>query len=295
MGGTFVAEEWPEDRRKMGAGYMHTGYYFGFFLAAIANYYIGANYGWRWMFILGGAPALLVGWIQSGVREPATWKSTAARERPRMRDAFGALFTPEYRGRTIINSLLFTVSIVGLWAGSIYVPTAVTQIARREGHAVAEAARMASYGSMVLSVGTIIGCLMAPWIAERFGRRTAMGLYFVALGVAVAVAFGYVFYLPAALTAFFVLIFFLGIGGANFAMYTLWLPEQYSTGCRASAIAFVSSVGRFVGVAMVFLVGTAIQSYGSLGVPVAVTAAVFVLGLILLPFAEETRGKALPT
>ena len=38
MGGTFVAEEWPEDRRKTGAGYMHTGYYFGFFLAAIANY-----------------------------------------------------------------------------------------------------------------------------------------------------------------------------------------------------------------------------------------------------------------
>ena len=31
MGGTFVAEEWPEDRRKMGAGYLHTGYYFGFF------------------------------------------------------------------------------------------------------------------------------------------------------------------------------------------------------------------------------------------------------------------------
>ena len=78
-------------------------------------------------------------------------------------------------------------------------------------------------------------------------------------------------------------------------MYTLWLPEQYSTSCRASAIAFVSSVGRFVGVAMVFLVGAAIQSYGSLGVPVAVTAIAFVLGLLLLPFAEETRGKALPT
>src|SRR5438093_805960 len=285
IGGTFVAEEWPEDRRKMGAGYMHTGYYFGFFLAALANYYIGANYGWRWMFVLGGAPALLVGWIQSGVREPATWKTKAARERPRMRDAFGALFTPEYRGRTVLNSLLFTVSIVGLWAGSIYVPTAVTQIARREGLAVAEAARMASYGSMVLSIGTIIGCLLAPWLAERLGRRLAMASYFVALGVAVAIAFGYVFYLPAALTPFFVLIFFLGIGGANFAMYTLWLPEQYSTGCRASAIAFVSSVGRFVGVAMVFLVGAAIQSYGSLGVPVAVTASAFLVGVILLPFA----------
>ena len=296
MGGTFVAEEWPEDRRKMGAGYMHTGYYFGFFLAALANYTIGANYGWRWMFILGGAPALLVGWIQSGVREPKTWQDKAkAQDRPGMLEAFAALFSPEYKRRTIINSLLFTVSIVGLWAGSIYVPTAVTQIARAEGYAAADAARMASYGSMVLSIATIIGCLMAPWMAERFGRRLAMALYFAALGVAVAVAFGYVFYQPEALSMFFVLIFFLGIGGANFALYTLWLPEQYATNCRASAIAFVSSVGRFVGVAMVFLVGTAIQRYGSLGVPVAVTASVFVLGVLLLPFAVETKGKALPT
>jgi MFS family permease len=295
MGGTFVAEEWPEDRRKMGAGYMHTGYYFGFFLAALANYTIGANYGWRWMFILGGAPALLVGWIQSGVREPATWRNKAERGRPQMGAAFATLFSPQYKRRTIINSLLFTVSIVGLWAGSIYVPAAVTQIAVREGYAAAAAARIASYGSMVLSIATIVGCLMAPWLAERFGRRTAMGLYFVALGVAVAIAFGYVFYIPSALTPFFVLILFLGIGGANFALYTLWLPEQYSTSCRASAIAFVSSIGRFVGVAMVFLVGTAIQRYGSLGMPVAVTAGVFVLGLILLPFAEETRGRPLPT
>ena len=34
MAGTYVAEAWPEDRRKMGAGYFHTGYYFGFFVAA---------------------------------------------------------------------------------------------------------------------------------------------------------------------------------------------------------------------------------------------------------------------
>src|SRR6266550_8726327 len=45
MGGTFVAEEWPEDRRTRGAGYMHTGYYFGLFLAAVANYTVGARFG----------------------------------------------------------------------------------------------------------------------------------------------------------------------------------------------------------------------------------------------------------
>jgi MFS family permease len=194
-----------------------------------------------------------------------------------------------------VGSLLFLVSIIGLWAGSIYVPTAVTQIAVREGYMATAAARLASYGSMILSTGTIIGCLIAPVLAERFGRRPSMALYFVLMGAAVAIAFGYVFYLPMALAPFYVLTFFLGLGGANFAMYTLWLPEQYATNCRGSALAFVSSVGRFVGVAMVFLLGAGIQRYGSLGVPVAVTALAFVFGLLVLPFAEETKGKPLPT
>jgi MFS family permease len=296
MGGTFVAEEWPEDRRKMGVGYMYTGYFFGLFLAAIANYYIGANFGWRWMFVLGGAPALLVGWIQTGVREPAAWQTRAAdeRQRPRMRDGLAALFSPEYKRRTMINSLLFAVSIIGLYSGSTYVPTAVTEIARREGFALTAQMRLASYGSMVLSIATIIGCVLAPVLAEHLGRRRAMGLYFVVLGVAVAIAYGYVFYTPMALAAFFFLIFFLGIGAALFALFTLWLPEQYSTDCRASAIAFVSSVGRFVGVPMMFLVGAGIKSYGSLGIPIAVTATALLLGLILLPLAVETRGKPLP-
>src|SRR5256886_1895257 len=57
MGGTFIAEGLPGDRRKAGGGYMHTGYYFGFFLPALANASIGAKYGWRWMFAVGRAPA----------------------------------------------------------------------------------------------------------------------------------------------------------------------------------------------------------------------------------------------
>jgi MFS family permease len=55
MGGTFVAEEWPEDRRRVGAGLMHTGYYVGIFLAALANYGIGSRFGWRAMFYCGRA------------------------------------------------------------------------------------------------------------------------------------------------------------------------------------------------------------------------------------------------
>src|SRR5438094_4017167 len=103
MGGTFVAEAWPEDRRRMGAGYLHTGYYFGLFLAALANYFIGARFGWRWMFAVGGTPALLVGYIRRGVRESAAWQQKLAdpRRRPAMRQAFLELFSPTYMVRTI--------------------------------------------------------------------------------------------------------------------------------------------------------------------------------------------------
>src|SRR2546427_88929 len=164
IGGTFVAEVWPEDRRKMGAGYMHTGYYFGFFLAALANYFIGANFGWRWMFVLGGAPALFVSWIRRGVRESEAWQRRLgdSQRRPAMGQAFAELFSPRYRRRTIVLVPVFLVSIVGLWAGSIYVPTAVTQISLRQGHAAADAARLASYGTGLLSIGTILGCWFLP-------------------------------------------------------------------------------------------------------------------------------------
>src|SRR5260221_4348969 len=78
MGGTFVAEEWPENRRRAGAGYMHTGYYVGIFLAAIANYAIGTRFGsngWRVMFAVGGLPALLLAAGRHGVTEPSRWKA----------------------------------------------------------------------------------------------------------------------------------------------------------------------------------------------------------------------------
>jgi MFS family permease len=294
MGGTFVAEEWPEDRRKTGAGYLHTGYYFGFFLAALANYFVGARFGWRWMFAVGGTPALLVTFIQYGVHESKAWQRKRAIARPSMTAAFGKLFSTQYARRTWLNSLYLLVSIVGLWAGSVYVPTSVTQIAVREGYNAADAARLASYGTMVLSVGTILGCLVLPPLAEALGRRLTLGLYFAVMFFSISIGFGHVFYLAKALGPFFGVLFFLGVGGANFAMYTLWLPEQYSTECRASAFAFATSVGRFVGAGITFLVGAGVAHFHTIGTPVALTSIAFVIGVLLLPFGEETRGKPLP-
>lgn len=297
MGGTFVAEEWPEDRRKMGAGYMHTGYYFGIFLAAIANWTVGASYGWRAMFALGGAPALLVAFIRYGVSEPRRWEKKIIEVGARwtMMRAFTALFSREYRRRTLMNSAYLLVSIIGLWAGSVYVPASVNHLASKAGLTNAEGARLASYATMLLSSGTIIGCIALPVLAERIGRRATLAVYFALMFVFIAVGFGYVFYLTdGALLWFMVCLFFLGLGGANFAMYTLWLPEQYRTECRASAFAFATSVGRFIGAGITFLVGAGVAHFQTIGTPVALTSLAFLVGLLLLPFGEETKGKPLP-
>src|SRR5437879_4319414 len=188
MGGTFIAEELPEARRRMAAGLMHTGYYVGIFLAAIANYLVGARYGWRAMFLVGGAPALLVGLIRYGVTEPARWQQ-----------------------------------------------------------------RIAQVGSR--------------WTMLR--------------------AFTALFW-------FMIFLFWRVVGGANFAMYTLWLPEQYHTECRASAFAFATSVGRFAGAGITFLVGAGVSYYHTIGTPVALTSLAFLVGLLLLPLGKETKGAPLP-
>ncbi len=297
IGGVFVAEEWPESRRKQGAAWMHTGYYFGTFLAAIVNYTVGAHYGWRAVFAVGGAPALLVAFIRYGVREPARWeRRVATLHHPwTARLAFFSLFSPEYRRRTICNAALLFISMVGLWAGSAYVPSSITYLATREGFTAAHSAQLASWAIMLLSTGTILGCLLVPALAARIGRRGTLAFFFVLMFLCISFGFGYVFYLRRdALPWFMTCLFFLGIGGANFAVYTLWLPEQYRTECRGSAFAFATSFGRFLAAGITFLVGAGVARMHTIGTPVAFTSVAFLAGLALLPLAVETKGKELP-
>ena len=291
MAGTYVAEAWPEDRRKMGAGYLQTGYYAGFFIAAALNYTIGAAYGWRIMFLCGLAPVLVSIVTLMQVKEPRRWHAGEHGHPP-----LQAIFTSGHLGTTIIMSVLLTVAVIGLWAAAVYEPAAISTLARASGLAPAAAARQVSFGTGVLSIGTILGCLALPLLAERWGRKPALALYFVIMLAAILAGFGWAFYLPAerALPTFIAVLFVLGFGGGNFAAFSLWLPELYPTAIRATAFAFCTSVGRFAGAGVNFALAAAVSQTGTLGVPVAWTALAFGLGLLVIPFARETRGDVLP-
>ncbi|MDE3196254.1 MAG: MFS transporter [Acidobacteriota bacterium] len=288
----FVAEEVPDRRRVMGAGVLNSGYYAGTFIAAGLNYLIGAHFGWRAMFAVGGAPAIAIAVIRRTVKEPERWRNRKAAS---PWEPLRAIITPEYRARTVLNCAFLLISMIGLWAGTVYAPGAVTQVALREGYSAAAAARIASWATMLLAVGTILGCFSMPWMADRFGRRGAVAAFYAIMAVSVALSFGYAFYLPQhALRAFITGLFFVGVGGGSFSVFIAWLPEQYRTECRGTAFAMAMSIGRFAAAGATFLVGAGISYYGSIGVPVAMTALAFVVGVVLTPFGVETRGRGLP-
>jgi MFS family permease len=296
MAGTYVAEAWPEDRRRQGAGYLQTGYYAGFFVAAVLNYTVGAHFGWRAMFLCGLAPVVVSIVTLLQVKEPARWQQAHDALSPAKKSPLAQILSGKLVRRTWVNTMLVAVAIVGLWAGAVYEPTAVIKLATAGGAKLPDAQRMASYATGLLSLGTIIGCLVLPGIADRIGRRWTMAIFFAGMAITIYASFGWAYYLPPAraLPMFMAALFFLGFFGGNFALFSLWLPEQYATNVRATAFAFCTSIGRFVGAGVNFALAWGVQSMGTLGTPVALTALAFAVGILVVPFAVETRGEILP-
>ena len=294
LAGTYVAEAWPEDRRKMGAGYLQTGYYAGFFLASALNYTVGVH-GWRYMFWCGLTPVVVAFLILLRVKEPQRWEQKAKAKTVGGLSSLRRIFSAPYTGRTLVNTVLLAAAICGLWAGAVYAPTAIIALAKRAGMLQPQVVRTASFGMGLLSLGTILGCLAVPPLAEHFGRKRTLAFYFLGMATCILLSFGWAFYLPQGLYPFIAVLFFLGFFGGNFAVFSLWLPEQYGTTVRATAFAFTTSFGRFVAAGVNFIIGGMVVSQmGNLGKPVAFTAIAFGIGLLAIPFGLETRGKVLP-
>jgi MFS family permease len=164
LAGTYVAEAWPEDRRKMGAGYLQTGFYAGFFLAAALNFTVGAHFGWRAMFLCGVVPVVLAILIVFRVKESERWQQKQKVQSIRKQAPLRTIFTEGNRRRTLVMSALLTVAIIGLWAGAVYEPTAIIALARKEGMSLPQAVRTASMGTGLLSIGhnSRMPCCAAP-------------------------------------------------------------------------------------------------------------------------------------
>jgi len=116
-GAALVAETWPDRTRARAMQVMQMSFALGFFLAALINLTVGP-YGWRYVLFTGIAPALLTLVIRRYVPEPERWLNVrdaqiAAGTRPTAGATFTAIFTPEFRTRTIVGVLIASSMMIG--------------------------------------------------------------------------------------------------------------------------------------------------------------------------------------
>ncbi|HXY09109.1 MAG TPA: MFS transporter [Terriglobales bacterium] len=78
VGASLAMESAPRRWRGVLSGVLQSGYSIGYLLAAVAARFVLPAWGWRAMFWVGGAPALLAFYIRLRVRESPAWKQHRA-------------------------------------------------------------------------------------------------------------------------------------------------------------------------------------------------------------------------
>jgi MFS family permease len=301
-GATLVAETWPEEKRARAAGILQSAWAAGFFLAALVNLFFG-TFGWRVIFLVGILPALVTLLIRMMVKEPDRWLKVKAEEKAlrqktrrteeeeaRLSLGLTRLFQPDLRRRTIVGATLAFVAVFGLWGGTNWTPTLIRQLLADQNLDPAIVNRNVSYAVMSLNVGALIGYLSFGPLADWLGRRTTF--FLMCLGSFLMLPITYFtpkdYYVVIALLP--VLGFF---NNGIFSGFAIYLPELFPTRIRATGAGFCFNIGRVLasgGPLIKGYLGTFVEP----GKAASLIGLVYLLGIFVLPFGPETKGKPLP-
>ncbi len=285
-GAAIVAETWPEDKRAKAAGILQSAWAVGFFLAAIFNLTL-RDYGWRMLFLVGVLPAFVALLVRWWVKEPDRW--TQAHKRQSM--PLSAIFHGKLRRATLVGSALAFVAVFGLWGSTNWAPTLVREMPEMKSLEAAASSTYVSYAIMALNVGAIFGYLSFGPLADRFGRRPIFA--FMCLGSLVMLPVTYL--MPTSYNGVLMLLPLLGFfNNGIFSGFPIYLPELYPTSLRATGAGVCFNAGRVLASAAPFLTGWLVATLGSFGRAASTIGLIYLLGLVVLIFAPETKGQRLP-
>ncbi|MBE7501246.1 MAG: MFS transporter [Verrucomicrobiales bacterium] len=285
LGVALVMECWPERFRPLLAGAIGAAANIGFLLTGLlARVWPVTTDSWRWMFLVGAVPALLVFFIRLFVPESPRWReSVRAGQAHPLRE----VFSPAVRGRTLVAILLASVALIGTWGSVQWLPLWADQLVGGRDPA-AKALTM-----MTLGFGAIVGCLIAPLLGARMGRRPSFFLLCLVSLVATAVIFRGVGEYG---TAFLVMAFFVGATSASFyGWFPLYFPELFPTRMRATGQGLAYNFGRIFAAGGALIQGQLVASLGgSYARAGAIVTLVYLVGLAAIWLAPETKDKPLP-
>jgi len=251
------------------------------------NLTLKETYGWRGLFLIGILPALVALLVRRWVKEPERWMRAHEREAIPL----SAIFEGTLRRSTIVGSILSFVAVFGLWGSTNWAPTLVRELPDLQGTDPATLTQYVSYAIMALNAGAIVGYLGFGPLADRFGRRPVFA--FMCLGSLIMLPVTYL--APSTYTGVLMLLPVLGyFNNGIFSGFPIYLPELYPTRLRATGAGFCFNAGRILASASPFLTGWLVSTLGTFGRAASTVALIYLVGLVVLLFAPETRGKPLP-
>lgn len=303
-GAALVAEVWPDRLRAKAGAILQSAAALGVFLAAAVSVF----FAWRSVFLIGAIPGLFVLVIRLLVREPEQWVEVRDKRRIAKAQRRGLerteldtftlkqLFGESLRRDTFVAAALSFVVLLALWGATMWVPAVIRELAAPATAGMSpEAAQKhlaarAGYGGMLMNAGSLFGYLFFGPLADRYGRRPAFLVYLVG-GV---VLFPTTFLLTSDLTQIFLLLPLVGFFTFGITSgFPIYLPELFPTHVRTTGVGFCYNLGRLVTAGGVFITGYLVGFFGSYAKAASAVSLVYLIGMVVLLFARETRGQRL--
>ncbi len=287
LGIALVMEVWPEKHRPLMAGVIGAAANVGFALIAVIGIFFKVTVdSWRWVALIGAAPALLTFVVRLFVPESEKWHA-AVKASPTKIRPLAEIFGPRMLKTTLIATALSSVALIGTWGSVQWLPLWADKMA-----GAADPTAKAWTG-MISGIGAIIGCLLGAYIGRFMTRRLAYfllslgSLLFCQILMRGVDHYGILF-----LTLTFM------VGAFTAAFYgwlPLYLPELFPTRIRATGQGLCFNAGRILAAVGAVYGGQLVQAFnGSYAAAGAVITLVYLVGLVIIWAAPETQGKPLP-
>ncbi len=268
IGASLAMESIPLQSRGLVSGILQAGYPSGYLFASLAYGVLFPLVGWRGLFMLGLAPALLVLYIRRAVPESPGWSE----EHAKASTVIGML---ERHWRLAVYAILLMTCFNFFSHGTqdIY-PTFLKVDHLFDPHTV-------SIIQIIYNVGAILGGLTLGTLSQRFGRRRTL---IVGALLSLAVLPLWAFSSSAAMLA-------LGAFLMQFLVQGCWgvipahLNELSPAEARATFPGVVYQLGNFLASWNLPLQAGLAVSYGSYAVALAMVAASAAIGIALFAFA----------